>query len=187
MTASVKPNFASDLAAELAEAHVLACFQCRKCTAGCPVAARADIKPHELVRLVQLGQHDEVLASRMIWECTSCQTCATRCPQQVSIAAMNDALRRISRIQNKTSRGNAVVIFNEVFLKTVKRMGRMYEIGLMTGFKLRTRRFFDDMGKLPMMLAKGKLAILPKRVAGRAQRQAMFDRVAQTGAGGKKR
>ncbi len=167
-----------------AQSSVMACFQCRKCTSGCPVAGRADIKPHELVRLVQLGQREEVLASRMIWECTSCQTCATRCPQEVSIAAMNDMLRRISRAEREASRGVTVVIFNEIFLRTVRRLGRIHEMGLMASFKLRTRRFFDDIGKAPMMLRKGKLTIFPKRVPGRAARQALFDRVAQ--AGGKK-
>ena len=184
MTASLNANFAGELAAELAEANIAACLQCRKCTSGCPVAARADIRPHELIRLVQLGQGDEVLSSRMIWECTSCQTCATRCPQKVSIAAMNDVLRRMSKAQGKAA-GGAVVIFNEVFLGFVRRMGRMYEVGLMAAFKLRTRRFFEDMGKAPMMLRKGKLPLLPKSVAGRAGRKAMFERVAQ--AGGKKR
>ena len=186
MTAMVTPNFAGvgGLAAELSDAHVLACFQCRKCTAGCPVADRADIKPHELVRLVQLGQREEVLSSRMIWECTACQTCATRCPQQVSIAAMNDALRRISRIEGKSPRGTTVPAFNDVFLRNVRRLGRIHEMGLMTAFKLRTRQFFADVGKLPMMLSKGKLTILPHKIPGRADRQALFDRIAQ--AGGKK-
>jgi len=164
---------------------VQACLQCRKCTAGCPVAGRADIKPHELVRLVQLGQREELLASRMIWECTSCQTCATRCPQQVSVAALNDALRRLSRQERKFPRGMAAVVFNDVFLRMVRRMGRMYELGLMAGFKLRTRRFFEDAGKAPMMLAKGKLPLFPKRVTGKAERGKLFERAMQ--AGGKKR
>jgi heterodisulfide reductase subunit C2 len=137
-----------------------------------------------LVRLVQLGQEEELLASRTIWECTSCQTCATRCPQKVSIAALNDSLRQMSTRRGKAGK-EAVAIFNELFLKMVKGKGRMFEAGLMTFFKLRTRRFFEDVGKVPMMLKKRKLAMLPKSVGGKAQRQAMFDRVAQ--AGGKKR
>jgi heterodisulfide reductase subunit C len=133
---------------------------------------------------MQLGQSEEALASRMIWECTSCQTCATRCPQQVSVAAMNDALRQRSVAERKADRGGAVVIFNELFLGSVRRRGRMYELGLMARFKLRTRRFFEDMGKLPLMLRKGKLALWPKRVGGRSERAAMFERIAE--AGGKK-
>lgn len=184
MTVVMKAN-PTGVAEELVEANISVCLQCRKCTSGCPVAGRADIKPHELVQLVRLGQTEEVLGGRMIWECTSCQTCATRCPQKVSIAALNDALRQMSKQRGKAGAGNAVVIFNEIFLKMVRGKGRMHEAGLMAFFKLRTRRFFEDVGKVPMMLKKRKLALLPKSAGDKTQRNAMFERVAQ--AGGKKR
>jgi len=89
-------GFARSVAAA-SGADPLVCLQCRKCTCGCPVAGRVDLRPHELVRLVQLGERDEVLKSRMLWECTSCQTCVTRCPQSVNIPALVDALRQLSR------------------------------------------------------------------------------------------
>jgi heterodisulfide reductase subunit C len=172
----VTPDFADGLAAILADARVMACVQCRKCTNGCPVAARADITPHELVRLIQLGQSEEVLSSRMIWECTSCQTCVTRCPMKVDIAALNDKLRRLSMDQRKVTPTTTVAIFNEIFLSSVRKRGRVFEPGLMTAFKLRTWRLFDDMAKLPMMLMKRKLPFLPKSTGDRSQRQAMFKR-----------
>jgi heterodisulfide reductase subunit C2 len=183
MTASAPliPNLTDDLAAQLAGTRVLACLQCRKCSSGCPVAARADLRPHELVRLVQLGQREAALSSRMIWACTSCQTCTTRCPQRVDIAGMNDMLRHLSRAEQRAAAGAAVTTFNDVFLRTVRRLGRMYEIGLMASFKLRTRRFWEDAGKFPMMLSKGKLALWPKRVPGGAARKALFQRAAQAG------
>ena len=162
-------------------ANLAACLQCAKCTSGCPVAARADIRPHELVRLVQLGQLDEVLGSRLIWQCTSCQTCTTRCPQKVDIAAMNDALRRLSRTRAKVCAGTTVPTFNDIFLRTIRRLGRMYEMGLMASFKLRTLRLMEDVGKLPMMLKKRKLALLPPLVRGRAERKRLFERCRQAG------
>jgi heterodisulfide reductase subunit C len=183
--ASCQLSVASDSVWQLPLGNFRACLQCRKCSSGCPVAGRVDIKPHELVRMIQLGQRDMVLSSRMIWECTSCQTCITRCPQKVDIAGMNDELRRISRREGKVVAGTAVPTFNDIFLRTVRRLGRMYEIGLMAGFKLRTRRFWDDVGKLPMMLAKRKLSLLPKFVRGAGERKAMFQRISQ--AGGSKR
>jgi len=157
-------------------APLAACLQCAKCTAGCPVSARADIKPHVLVRLVQMGQRDEVLSSRMIWECTSCQTCTTRCPQKVDIAALTDALRRLSRAAGKVVGGTTVPTFNDIFLRTIRRLGRMYEMGLMTSFKLRTGNLMADVDKFPMMLAKRKLALLPPHVRGAAERKRLFER-----------
>jgi heterodisulfide reductase subunit C2 len=156
------------------DARLRACLQCGKCTSGCPVSARADLKPHEIVRLVQLGVRDEVLGSRTIWECTSCETCVTRCPQSVNIPAMVDALRRLSRAEDKAAATTAVPVFNDIFLRTVRRLGRMYEAGLLASFKMRTLRFFEDLDKLPMMLWKRKIALLPRFVRGGAERRRLF-------------
>ena len=168
-----------------AGARLALCFQCQKCTSGCPVAAGTDIKPHELVRLVQLGERDEVLSSRMIWECTSCQTCWARCPQAVELPAVIDALRKLSRDSRKVTPDTAVPVFNDIFLGAVRQMGRVYELGLMAAFKLRTRSFFRDAGKLPAMLRKGNLALRPPFVRGRSQRARTFRRV--EGSGSEKR
>ena len=162
-------------------ARAVLCLQCQKCTSGCPVATQADIRPHELVRLVQLGARDEVLASRMIWECTSCQTCWTRCPEAVDLPAMIDALRRLSRATGKVTPETAVPVFNDIFLGTVRQMGRVYELGLMAAFKLRTRSLFQDFDKLPAMLRKGKLPLLPPWVRGRSERARLFRRARQLG------
>jgi heterodisulfide reductase subunit C len=158
------------------QGNLSACLQCKKCTSGCPVSGWADIKPHELVRLAQLGLQDELLGSRMIWDCTSCQTCVTRCPQQVDIASLNDALRRMSRRARQVNRQTTVPAFNDIFLRTVKKRGRMFEAGLMASFKLRTMQLFSDMGKLPMMLWKGKMPLWSGKVKGRKQREELFRR-----------
>ncbi len=164
---------------ERSHAGLMACLQCKKCTSGCPVAGRADFKAHELVRLTQLGQRDLVLRSRMIWECTSCQTCATRCPQGVSIAAMNDTLRMMSREAEATFDKTTVPVFNDIFLRSIRRRGRVYELGLMAAYKFRTMRLFEDVDKAPTMLIKRKLRLLPKNVPGRAERKRIFARASK--------
>jgi len=151
------------------------CFQCRKCTSGCPVAAEADVKPHEIVRLVQFGAMDELLTSRFIWECTSCGTCEARCPQAVALPAAIDALRRLSR-ERKLAADAAVPAFNDIFLATVRQLGRTHELALMAAFKVRTRRFSQDFGRFPTMLRKGKFALLPRLHGDRAKRQRIFRR-----------
>jgi len=162
-------------------ASPMSCYQCAKCSSGCPVAGRADLKPHELVRMVQMDQREAVLGSRFIWECTSCQTCVTRCPQKVDIPALNDALRAMSLREGMVGAGTAVPVFNEIFLKSVRKRGRVYELGLMAAFKLRTMRLFEDADKAPMMLAKGKLPLVGPRVGGRSDREKMFREAAQGG------
>lgn len=164
-------------------ARLLACLQCGKCSSGCPVSARVDIRPHEIIRLVQLGASDEVLESRAIWECTSCETCITRCPQQVDIPAIIDALRRIARAEAKAAGKSTVPVFNDIFLRAVRRNGRMYEVGLMASYKIRTGDLWSDAEKLPMMLKKGKLPLIPKTVGGGAERKRLFERAKRASAG----
>ena len=181
--AEISGDFTSLVESE-SHANLAACLQCKKCTSGCPVAALADIKPHEMVRMVQFGQKDEVLQSKMLWQCTSCQTCATRCPQKVSVAALNDGLRRMS-LRAKAPTKSAAPTFNSIFLNAVRKRGRMNEAGLMASFKLRTGRLFEDMGKLPMMLLKGKMPLWQPVAKGRAEREELFDRAAKAAKGEK--
>jgi heterodisulfide reductase subunit C2 len=81
---------------------VRACYQCGKCTAGCPLASAMDLMPNQILRLLQLGEHEQVLKSRTIWQCASCLTCAARCPKKVDPARVMDALRTILMRQGMT-------------------------------------------------------------------------------------
>ena len=72
---------------------LLACYQCGKCSAGCPMAAYMDILPNQIVRMAQLGMEKQLLASRTIWTCVSCLTCNSRCPKNIKIAEVIESLR----------------------------------------------------------------------------------------------
>ncbi|HQP27696.1 MAG TPA: 4Fe-4S dicluster domain-containing protein, partial [Syntrophales bacterium] len=72
------------------------CYHCRKCTAGCPLAFAMEYNPNRIIKMIQMGMKEEVLGSSTIWMCASCETCVTRCPNQVDIARMMDALRQMS-------------------------------------------------------------------------------------------
>ena len=80
---------------EISGVDVRACYQCGKCTAGCPLASAMDLMPNQILRLLQLGEHEQALKSRTIWQCASCLTCAARCPKEVDPARVMDALRTI--------------------------------------------------------------------------------------------
>ena len=80
---------------ELSGQNLMACYQCGKCSAGCPAIAQMDILPNQIIRLAQLGMKNELLASKAIWLCASCMTCNTRCPKGINIAEVIEAVRLI--------------------------------------------------------------------------------------------
>jgi heterodisulfide reductase subunit C len=90
----VRGHFVSQVE-EISGQDLLACNQCGKCSAGCPVVATMDILPNQAIRMAQLGL-EEVLESRTIWICASCLTCVTRCPKGVDLPRLMEALRQIA-------------------------------------------------------------------------------------------
>lgn len=141
---------------------VSACYQCHKCSTGCPTGAEMDFLSSQLMRLIHLGADDEALASKGIWMCTSCQACTTRCPMGIDIAAVMDTLRIMAVERNVVGPDARGEQFNRSFLQSVRRHGRVWELGMLTAYKLRSRDIFSDIDKVPRMLAKGKLRLLPR-------------------------
>lgn len=80
---------------ELSGQNLLACYQCGKCSAGCPAVSEMDILPNQIIRFAQLGFKDELLESKAIWICESCFMCNSRCPKGINIAEVIEALRQI--------------------------------------------------------------------------------------------
>jgi heterodisulfide reductase subunit B len=150
--------------------NVFLCYQCKKCTAGCPVAAYFDLTPHQILRACQFGQADLVLNSRTISVCAACETCSTRCPQDIDIARIMDVLEIMAQEQGIKSKAPSVPMFYKSANHGIDWFGRMWELGLMA--ELKAREFFGrqlDFGQLfkydvalaIKMLRSGKLKILP--------------------------
>jgi heterodisulfide reductase subunit C len=72
------------------------CFQCIRCTSGCPSMKMLELKPHEIVSLVKLGFVEEVMNSGIIWTCAQCLKCKERCPQEVAPVDLILALRNLA-------------------------------------------------------------------------------------------
>jgi heterodisulfide reductase subunit C len=91
---TVKSPFVAKVA-EMSGQNLLACYQCGKCSAGCPVVSQMDILPNQIIRLAQLGLKEDLLESKAIWVCASCMTCNVRCPKGINIAEVIESLRQI--------------------------------------------------------------------------------------------
>ena len=89
---------------ETAGEEIFDCYQCYKCSAGCPVSYTMDLLPHQIIRSVLFGRKEKVLSSSTIWICASCETCTTRCPNEIDIAKVMDVLRQIQCESGKAAR-----------------------------------------------------------------------------------
>ena len=154
---------------------VKACYQCGKCSAGCPVAFAMDYTPRQVMRLLQLGLTEEALKSHSIWLCAQCETCSARCPRKLEPAKVMEALR-IEAKKAGFETEDEIATFNEKFLRSVASNGRVFEAGLVIGFNLATVRPFKDAGVAPSMLANGKLKLLPHKIKGRDAVRRMFEK-----------
>ncbi len=90
----IKDDFVKKIE-ELSGQKLLACYQCGKCSAGCPAVSEMDILPNQVIRFAQLGLKDELLESKSVWVCASCYTCNVRCPKGIKIAEVMEAVRQI--------------------------------------------------------------------------------------------
>ena len=141
--------------------NVNLCYQCMKCAAGCPVSYEMDYKPAELIHAIRLGMDDLVLNSKTMWLCSACETCTTRCPQDVDVAKVMDAVKITARRKGIKPAIPQVASFNKAALSNIKMCGRMYELGMIMGLKMRTFEFFKDAAMGMKMFRKGKLKMIP--------------------------
>lgn len=85
---------------EISGQSLLSCYQCGKCSAGCPMSFAMDLLPNQIIRLAQLGLEEDIANSKTIWLCASCFTCAVRCPKGVDLAKVMEVLRLLTLRKN---------------------------------------------------------------------------------------
>ncbi len=150
------------------------CYQCGKCSAGCPVRYYMDIAPNKVVRLIQLGFYEDALKSSTPWLCAGCLTCSTRCPKEFDLAKFMDAVREIAIEKGVEVKEKNILEFHKAFLDQIKSHGRSYEVGLVAEYKMKTLDLLQDVDSAPGMYLKGKLAILPHNIKDRKGVKSIF-------------
>ncbi len=163
----------------ISEQRVADCYQCGKCSGGCPVTADAHSGPSHVMRQVQLGLHEEALANDLVWNCAGCNTCSSRCPEGIDTARVMDAVRAIALHEESSlnARSEKVRVFYRAFLDSVRDFGRLSEVGLMGGYNINSGRVWTNMAKAPWFLFKGKIGMTAHQVKNLDRLERVFRRV----------
>jgi heterodisulfide reductase subunit C len=174
---SIQQSRDSDFIREVEEAsgqNVSKCYQCGNCMASCVYTFAYDYPVTQIMRLVQLGQRDTVLSSRSIWLCANCQACTTRCPNNIDVAQVMEALRIMTRKACTVSQPDIQAFYDE-FLRSVKTFGRVFETALLPVYNMRAKKPFTDFDLAPRLLKKGKITFFPALVKNRKKIAEIFE------------
>lgn len=79
---------------ELSGETITLCDQCGTCSGGCPFITEMDVNPSQIMRQVMLGQKN-IMDSKTMWICASCFTCTVRCPRDLDVSKVSEALRQV--------------------------------------------------------------------------------------------
>lgn len=160
-TITINGNLATKIQEEIGE-NVYLCYQCVKCTSGCPVAKYFDWQPNQIMRAVQLGQEDIALEAKTPWLCASCLTCTSRCPQGLDITAIMEFLTREILERGYKPKVPETNQFNRAFMREVNLWGRSYEPGLMAELIMQNpKSIVDDFQLYLKFFQKGKVSLIP--------------------------
>lgn len=188
MSTQIHNPLASGLAGEVLEhtgVQANHCYQCGKCSAGCPLSVEMDYPPSVIMRMIQTGNpqlEEKVLRSFSIWVCLTCGMCLARCPMSIDIPGVMDFLREKSLAEKKINqKAKEIVAFHRSFLDSIQYTGRLYEIGLFAGYKARTLKILDDMDLAPKMVKRGKLNMIPELIKDRRGLASVFRKTINKG------
>jgi len=139
------------------------CYQCGKCSSGCPVVEEMDMFPHIAIHLASLGLEEKVLNTETIWICASCYACAVKCPNDIEIPDIMNQLKQMAVEKGLKPKRNDIYKFHKTFTKDILRRGRVHEFRIMLEYNLRLGKPFKNAMLGPKMLFKNKLHFLPPK------------------------
>jgi heterodisulfide reductase subunit C len=149
------------------------------------MAFAADILPHRIVRLAQLGANARLFGASAPWLCTGCKACQARCPNGIDVSRVNDALKTLAARSRIRPADGRVAAFHSSFLTSVKWLGRSYEVGMLGLYKVKSGTYLADLGLGLAMFRRGKLRLLPERIHRLREVAALFRHAAAGPEGGR--
>jgi heterodisulfide reductase subunit C len=140
--------------------NLLACYQCRRCAAGCPVGDESGVTPDRLIRMILLGEKNDAMNNLLVWKCVACYTCGTRCPNNIQTARINETLKQMSKEAHLEPLSPSVAAFHDAFTTSTSHFGRVNELEFMGLY---------EMKNMPDLLKKGGLGAALKEMKDQAK------------------
>ncbi|MHB8844906.1 MAG: 4Fe-4S dicluster domain-containing protein [Nitrospirota bacterium] len=170
--------------------NLQACYQCRRCAAGCPVGEETGVTPDRLIRLVVLGDREEAVNNLLVWKCVACYTCGTRCPNNIQTARITETLKQMSKEAHARPLTPRIADFHSAFMTSTRHLGRFNEIEALTIYETKTAIKELSQGKVKAVIsemigqARLALAMMKKkrlhlgvdRVKARSEVQALYEK-----------
>lgn len=141
--------------------NVNLCFQCGKCSCGCPLADKMDLKPAQVMHSIRLGRADSVLKSQTIWLCVDCEACVSRCPQQVEPAAAMAAARVLALQKGIKPSLKVIDIYYRGFVDNMRLNGKIHDASVAGITQLLTGQLISDLPLAMKLLRRGRVKLPP--------------------------
>lgn len=146
--------------------NILDCIQCGLCAGSCPTRFAMDYSPIQILKMVHLGMREQVLSSRTIWICSTCHTCATRCPRAVNLTNLMMSLRNLAIEENFANKMETETKFHRSFFEVVNKYGRLHELALLTKILKKTDipSLLHNASLGWRLLRRGRLRLRPEKI-----------------------
>jgi heterodisulfide reductase subunit C len=170
--------------------NLQACYQCRRCAAGCPVGEETGVTPDRLIRMIVVGDREEALNNLLVWKCVACYTCGTRCPNNIQTARITETLKQMAKKAHAKPLAPRIADFHNAFMTSTRHLGRFNEIEALTIYETKTaikelsqgkvKAVIDEMigqARLALdMMMKKRLHLGVDKVKARSEVKALFER-----------
>jgi heterodisulfide reductase subunit C len=176
--------------------NILACYQCRRCAAGCPVGEETGyVTPDRLIRSIVLGDREKALSNELVWKCVSCYTCGTRCPNDIQTARITETIKKMAKENHLPPLSNKVAHFHDAFVNAGVRWGRVNEVEFINSYEMKNalsdikqlkfKSIYDEMvtqSKLGLgMLKKKRLHFGFQSAKGRKEIKKLYKKAKEKG------
>ena len=113
-----------------------------------------------MIAEILLGMTEAALSDPTWWYCVSCGSCVTRCPVDINTYEVATALCEEAHKRGIKPSEPDIHRFEDLFLKSVKKYGRVKELRTVALFNLLSGQPFKDMDKGLTLMRNGAVSPL---------------------------